>query len=224
MGVADDASISESDDARGVLEQALIMGGEDESETQAAVQVAHQVNELGGILSVEIGGGFIGQDEGRAMDDGPRDGYPLTLAARKEVGTVAGARRKANIGEGFGDTLTAFAGFHTLNQQWVLDIFASGKHGDEVEGLKDEADLLPAEERSLGRAELRSVSTVDEDVTAGGLIDAANEIEQGRFPAAAGTGDGEEFASIDAEAHIVEGGDGVVVERKSPGNLFNADK
>ena len=73
-------------------------------------------------------------------------------------------------------------------------------------------------------AEAGGVHAVDEDAAAGGLVDAADQVEQGRFAAAAGAGDGEEFAAIDGEAEAVEGGNGAVVEGKTAGDLLDADE
>src|ERR1700751_44866 len=42
IGVFDDAAVGEAHDARSVLEQALVVGREDEGEAEAAVQVAHE--------------------------------------------------------------------------------------------------------------------------------------------------------------------------------------
>ena len=111
-----------------------------------------------------------------------------------------------------------------LNQQRVFDIFAGGEDGDEVEGLKDEADFFAAESGGLGGAEPGGVDSLDEDAAAGGLVDATDQVQQGGLAAAAGAGDGEEFAGIDAKVDVVEGGYGAVVEGKFAGDLFNADE
>ena len=110
MGVADDAAVGEADDARCVFEQALVVGGEDEGETEAAVQVAHQVDQLSGIARVEIGGGFVGQDKRGAMNDGARDGYTLALSAGKQVGPLMGAGGEADVFESFRNASAAFVG------------------------------------------------------------------------------------------------------------------
>jgi hypothetical protein len=79
--VAFDAAIGEADDARGVLEEALIVRGEDEGEAEGLIKVAHEIDELGCVARVQIGGGLVGEDYGWAMDDGASDGNALTFAA-----------------------------------------------------------------------------------------------------------------------------------------------
>ena len=82
-----------------MFEQALIVRGEDEGETEAAIEVAHQVDELGGIARVEIGGGLVGEDERGAMNDGARDGDALAFAAGEQVGALMGAGGEADVFE-----------------------------------------------------------------------------------------------------------------------------
>ncbi len=224
MGIGDDAAVGEADDARCVFEQALVVSREDEGKTEAVIQVAHEVNELSGIARIEIGGGFVGEDKRGAVHDGAGDGNTLALSAGEEVGPLICAGGEADVLERFSNASAAFVGAYSLNQQGVLNVFAGGEDGDEVEGLKDEADLFAAQHRGLRRTETRGVHSVDENAAAGGLVDAPDEVQQGRFAATAGAGDGEEFASIDAEVDLVEGGYGAVVEGKSPRDLFNADE
>src|SRR6266700_4248 len=79
--VGDDLSVAEANDARCVLQQSLVVRGEDESETEAAIQVAHQVDKLRGILRVEIRSGLVGKNQCGAMNDGTRHGHALAFAA-----------------------------------------------------------------------------------------------------------------------------------------------
>src|ERR1039458_4301544 len=55
--IGDDLSVAKADDALGVFEQARVVRGEDEGETEAAVEPVHQVDKLSGVLRVEVGGG-----------------------------------------------------------------------------------------------------------------------------------------------------------------------
>ena len=108
--IADDAAVGEADDARCVFEQALVVGGEDEGETEAAVQVAHQVDELRGVAGVEVGGGLVGQHQRGTMNDGAGDGDALTLAAGEQVGPLLCASGEADVFERLGNARAALAG------------------------------------------------------------------------------------------------------------------
>jgi hypothetical protein len=83
--------VAEADDALGVFEQAGVMRGEDESKAEAAVEAVHEIDELGGVVGVEVGGRLVGQHEGGAMDDGAGDGNALTLSAGEDVRAMIGA-------------------------------------------------------------------------------------------------------------------------------------
>src|SRR5580700_4048467 len=84
-------SVGESNDARRVLQQSLIVRGKDKCETEAAIQVAHQVDQLCSILGVEVGCRLVSQHQCGPMHDGTRHGYPLALSAREQVWPVFGA-------------------------------------------------------------------------------------------------------------------------------------
>jgi hypothetical protein len=137
-------SVAQANDAVDMFEQTLIVGGEDESEAETAVQIVHQVDELRGVARIQIGGGLIGQHQGGTMDDGAGHRYALTLAAGENVGALIGARREADAFQGGCDPLTAYLGAEALHQQRKLDVLSGSEDGDQVEGLKDEANLFAA--------------------------------------------------------------------------------
>src|ERR1700739_2085020 len=222
MCVADDAAVGEADNARCVLEQALVVRREDKGEAEAAVQVAHEVDELGGIVCVEIGSGLVCKDQGGAMDDGTRNGYALAFSAGEQVGPMVGAGGQADVIECLCNALAALNRADALNKEWVFHVLAGSEDGDEVEGLKNEAYLFPPQNGGLRGVEPRGVGTGDEDAAAGGPVDAANQVQQSGFAAAAGAGDGKKFAGIDAETDVIEGRYRAVVERNLPRDLLNA--
>src|SRR6202030_158083 len=49
LKIGSDPSVGQAHNARRVFEQALIVRGKDESESDAAIQVAHQVDQLRGV-------------------------------------------------------------------------------------------------------------------------------------------------------------------------------
>ena len=51
-----------------------------------AVQVAHQVDELSRVACIEIGGGFVSEDQRGTVHDGTGDGYALTFSAESRSG------------------------------------------------------------------------------------------------------------------------------------------
>src|ERR1035438_5797207 len=54
--LGDDLSVAEANDALGVFEQARVVRREDEGKTEAAVEPVHEVDKLGGVVRVQVGG------------------------------------------------------------------------------------------------------------------------------------------------------------------------
>jgi hypothetical protein len=219
-GVGDDLAVAEADNAVSVFEEASIVRGEDEGEAEAAVEVVHEVDELGGVAGVEVGGRLIGEHQGGTMDDGAGDGDTLAFAAGEQVGTLIGAGGEADTFKSGGGALTAFVAVESLDEQGELDVLGGGEYGDEIEGLKDETDLPAAQGGEALWIQLGGVYAIDEDAAGGGLVDAADEVEEGGLAASTGTGDGEELAGGDVEVHVVEGADKAVVHGESAGDCF----
>ena len=101
-------SVAETDNAVSVFEQASIVGRKNESEPEAAIEVVHEVNELRGVFSVEIGSGLVGQHQRGTMDDGARHGDALALAAGEQIGAMTGAIGEAHAIESRRHPLAAF--------------------------------------------------------------------------------------------------------------------
>src|SRR6185369_11838700 len=141
------------------------------------IQIAHQIDELSGVLRVEICRRLISQDQRGMMNDGACDGDPLALAAGEQVRTVMGAGGETDAFKSFANPFAAVGRADTLNEQRELNIFTGCEDGNEIEGLKNETDRFAAQLRGASRAECARVDAVDENATGGGLVDAADEVE-----------------------------------------------
>jgi hypothetical protein len=62
-----------------VVQQALIMGGDDASDACGMKGLQH-VHHASSAVAVKISGGLIGEDDARLMDDGARNRDTLLLA------------------------------------------------------------------------------------------------------------------------------------------------
>src|ERR1035441_5149857 len=60
VDVGSDAPVGEAHDARGVFEKALIVSGKDKGDAETLIEVTHEVNEVSGVMSVEIGRRLVG--------------------------------------------------------------------------------------------------------------------------------------------------------------------
>lgn len=109
-------AVAETNDARCVFEQSGIVSGEDEGETEAVVEATHEVDQLRGVACVQIGGGFVSQDQGRTMHDGAGNGHPLALATGEQVRAMMGAGGKSHTVEGGGHALHALLAANPLDK------------------------------------------------------------------------------------------------------------
>ena len=103
------------------------------------------------------------------------------------------------------------------------DVFERGEVGDEVELLEDEADLFGAEVIEGGGAHGAGVGAVDAELAAGGLVEAAEEIDEGAFAGAGGAGDGDPLAGDDREGGVGQGADGAGAAGVVAGDVVEGD-
>jgi hypothetical protein len=92
---------------------------------------------------VEMGGGLVGQEQGRVVGEGPGDGQALLLA----TGEVAGPEPHP-VGQGhlLEQGLGPFPrrlGPGSRGPEGDLHVLQGGQAGDQVEGLEHDADPVP---------------------------------------------------------------------------------
>ena len=124
-----DLSVRKAYDVRGVLQQSLVVRGEDKSQAQSSIELAHQFNQLSGVARVQIRRGFIGQHQRGPMDNRTRHCDPLPFAAREQVGAVTCAIFQADAVQRLGNSDRPFARAETLNQQGNSTFSAAVKTG-----------------------------------------------------------------------------------------------
>ena len=75
---------------------------------------------------------------------------------------------------------------------------------DEVEELKDEADLAAAQQRPGRLAELVDPAPAEMDLAGGGPVEPAEQVQQGRLAAARGPHDADELALGDRQVDAAQ--------------------
>ncbi len=63
-----------------------IVADQDQGRTAPRVNGREKIENLLGILSVQLASRLVGQEQPRIVGQGPRNGYPLLLATRKLMG------------------------------------------------------------------------------------------------------------------------------------------
>src|SRR3984957_8488387 len=86
-----------------------------------------------------------------------------------------------------------------------LDIVARGQSGQQIEFLKDKANLGLAQSGALGIAKPGKVDSVDQHATRSRTRKAAKDVEEGRFTAARRPHNADELARRDDKGNVAEG-------------------
>src|SRR2546425_7634710 len=80
--VAPEPAVAEGEAATGVGGDVELVGDEHDGQP-AAVEALQERQHFHARARVEVAGGLVGQDDGRIVDERPRDGHALLLAARE---------------------------------------------------------------------------------------------------------------------------------------------
>jgi hypothetical protein len=83
-------------------------------------------------------------------------------------------------------------------------VLEAGQAGEQIEELKDEADLVAADGSQLVIREAAQDLAVEGNAAGGRRVESTNQVEQGGLARSRRPDDRHHLASIDVEAHIVQ--------------------
>src|SRR6201999_4243665 len=136
---------------------------------------------------IEGAGGLVRQKEARPAREAARDGDALLLAAGELIGPVARAVGEAHATEELEGPALALRARHAGVEHRKPHVLERRRVSDEIEGLKDEADVMEPDPRLRDGIELRDVTTAEEIRAAVGAVEAPQDVQERRFPRARGT-------------------------------------
>src|SRR5580765_2150101 len=82
--------VFETDMPADAIEQSRIVSGKHKGHTTEFIQFAHQIDDLAAGFRIQVGGGFISQNNGWVGDQSSGNRYPLALPAAHLIRTSAG--------------------------------------------------------------------------------------------------------------------------------------
>lgn len=197
-----------------MIDDFLIVCGKNECGPEVFVDFLHQLQDFDASRLVEVGGRFVGKDDGRLDGQCPGDGNPLSLPATQLIWTIVGVFAQADDIEEVVHPAFAIGCRNILPvEQGVLDIFSGGKYRQKIESLEDETNGTGTQIGQFVGGLLGDFFFVDVNTAAGWLVNAANQVEHGRLAAAGWAGDGEEDPRLDGECYIIERLDDLFAEK-----------
>lgn len=178
------------------------MGDEHQRHATFRLLRKQQIGDLATGLDIEIAGGFIGNQHGGRGGKRARYGNALLLAAGELAGIVVETLAKADGLKFLPRDIEGIA--DVCEFQRNRDVFQRSHIGDQVEGLKDDADVLAAEigERIFAKAMQRRA--VDIDFTAVEPFQPGQHHQQGGLSRTGRTDDADRFTLRDREIDILQ--------------------
>jgi hypothetical protein len=146
------------------------------------VQVPDQREDVFSGLRVEVAGGFVGEQDRRIDREGAGDGDALALAPGQLVGQVVQAVRELHERQELCGAFMEAGPRPAAQVQGQADVLEARQRRQQVEELEDEPDGVSPDFRELVVRKAAEGPAADPHFAGGGPIEAADEIEQGRFP------------------------------------------
>ena len=192
------------DGAVGEPGQLLVVRNDDKGLPEAVAKVEEKLMELGLVLTVETARRLVGQDDGRVVDERPRHGDTLLLAARQLGRLVRGAVRQLQEVEQLHGPLARGAHGAPRNQRRNHHVLHGGELGQQLVELEHEAQPRAAEAGQLAAPQGKHVGAVDADGAAVRPVERTHDLQQRRLARTAGADDADDLAPTDVQVYPPE--------------------
>ncbi len=161
----------------------------------------HLDNPLAG-LAIQIAGGFVGQKQGRAGDQGAGQRHALLLSARQFRGQMTGPRAQP---DGCQRLAGASKGACLTGQfQGQGNIFLCRHGRNQVEGLEDNPHIPATKLCEAVLVERTQILAGDFDPAGTGTFQPRRDREQGGFARTGGSDHGHVLATVHLQAHAAQ--------------------
>ena len=177
----------------------VVVVGDHQDRLAACVQATEQLDDLLAAFGVEGAGGLVGEQEGGLVGERPGDGEALALAtgqrARRRLRLVRQAEQVEQVSATRLRRLALQPGHHGGERHVLQD----GHALEQVEELEDDPDVLAAHPGQLVLGLAGDLLVGEHDRALVGLVEAGDEVEQGRLAAARRAHDRDELAPVHLE-------------------------
>ncbi len=155
-------------------------------------------------LRVEVPGRLVGEEERRAVREGPRHRHTLHLPAGELVRIRPLATGEADVGEAPRGPRVRLVRGGAVEEHRETDVFQDGHRRQEVEHLEDRPDAAAPVRVPLPLRERRQIAPVHQHRARGGAVERPEEVQQGRLAAAGGPHQRHEGPGLDLERDPVQ--------------------
>lgn len=152
---------------------------------------------------VEVSSRFVGQDQTRSIDDGAGDGDTLTFTTGHFARCVPPTFAQADAVECLHGSLPAKA-TSSINHG-NHHIFQCAGSIDQVERLKDEADVVVSDLGELLFRQIADNLLAKREGPAGGSVKAPQDVHERTLAATGSAGNAHEFPFLDGQINTIEG-------------------
>ena len=173
---------------------------------EAFIQPLQNLQDFRCRITVEVAGRFVGENQRGIADDGASDGYTLLLSARQLLGQVMDAILKSHELERGHHVIAALLRRHPGQQQRQLDILKRRQHRNQVESLKNIADVSVAPLGGLPIVQAKNVFTHHQQFAGTGAVNGCDHVQQGGLARSGRPHQRQELAAGDVDGDVVERG------------------
>ena len=178
------------------------MGDQNEGGASQTVEIEDHVDDVSGRVGVEISGRLVGQQETRAIDEGPSEGHPLLLAAAQLCRVVVLAIPEANLTEEIAPPVERVPGTCQFSRH--ENVLKGRQCGQQLEILKDEPHVFIAKPRPGILIQVPKRGARQDHLTARWTVESSTQPQQGGLAAATRTDDGEGVPGREIKPNLSE--------------------
>src|SRR5690606_18733928 len=162
--------------------------------------------------------------DARVVHQRPGDGNALLLAAGQLIGTVLQPLAKPQAGKQFlGAGMARLPWQAGINGGYFHVLGGIGR-GNQVVALENETEGAAAQAGQLVAIQLGNILAFEQVTAGGGLVQAAEQVHQGRLAGAGGAHDGDELAGMDIQGDVMQHGSRQLAVAVGAADAFEADQ